>query len=313
MVNHSSILFCNQRAVTFRVAEKMSPYFLHTTFYLYILFGIVGVTINPLVIYVIQKTKQTKNQSILLIQYLTILDILTGLSSISQAYQILHYKEISCAAIISIYVVDVTTAYTSSYMAGMVGLDRFLRIQYLARYKEVFTRKRFYLSLFGIAILVLFQSILTLSLNVTHYPRYAGPYALPVNIFFVILAFLLHLLSIRKLTIHQKANRRLSKSSRNITKIALVYFCTFLIFQGYLLSFQMLFVIINGKLKLEAEAFIIVTKFLMLTTQASINSIAFLRINRKARRFLKKMLHIRPPKKTNTENTRNKQSGNTEN
>ena len=199
-----------------------------------IMVAMLNVVVNAVAIYIIVKTQQIKNQSIKLVFYLSISNIAFGLVEQPIIAAILHHGTgLGCISMrLMLFVIDLFM-YSSTYLTGMLGFDRFIRIRYLNSYSQVYTKFRFRVSLVLLYILVFLQAglgAMSRSLGFS-----AVFITLPVDILVIATVAFLYVRSIFILKQHEQNVKKLSRSRKTVhlTRIASLYITSDVIFSVY--------------------------------------------------------------------------------
>ena len=172
----------------------------------------------------------------------------------------------------------VCRSFSSMHLYALTGFDRFLRIKYLEEYTNVFTKKRFRVVLTSYLALVLFQTVLTVSLNSTNFIGYAFYYTFPINCFVLVFVTLFYTISILKLRRYKRSNESLSEATQMIMNITGVYLYLFIIYVGFFIILQVLI----KKVELTEGQIIAFRNAQGVSSSVVgiINALAFLKINR---------------------------------
>ena len=140
--------------------------------FVFISIGICAAILNPLVAWVISKTKQCSNQSIKLIMYLSVIDSTVAITLTSSiVIPLLKVESLSCNVYKALYFLRHISFYSSCYIVCLIGIDRYCRVQFKEDYDRRFDKKRFRAAIFVYFCLVLWQSILACALNTVQPPH----------------------------------------------------------------------------------------------------------------------------------------------
>ena len=279
--------FCRERKQQYDSIPRDGKTFLIAIFSL---FCVAGILLNSFVILIIAKTKQYQNQSIKLIMLLSGVDLFNSLTNVLHVGLLLWFRKVSCIATVLFYFISLLAIYSSAFVVSLVGLDRYLRVLYLNDYQTKFTTFRFHLAICACAFLVIWQSgFSTFSNAQAHYGSGAA-YTLPVNAMIVLCITTMYLLSIFKLKGHHKENRSLSTSTRNIVRLATVYFYLYIICQGFMVVYHFFLNVLRRDFGKSVGPFLAVFIYIIPSLAGTVNAIAFLLINRKAKSFVFRLL-----------------------
>ena len=287
----NSSVYCQYRRTIY---QNLKPNAKITLRFVFTAVGIIGVLINALVVVVIHRTKQLNVQSIILFRNFSILDIFTSLTNFVHLKAILdeqHHKT-KCEVYYVLTFILHWAIYSSSFMVFITGLDRYIHIKYLTDYDIIFTRNRF--KVVGLVYLtsVLYQATATTVALMSKGPKTAGEYTVILNVLVFLGIIFFYSRSIFMLKKHMKATRRISSMKRNITKIAALYFYFYIINIGILIMFQVVgnwTKVLDG-VDASSNSVIGIIYFILPGFTAIVNAFGFLRINRKAKRWMKSFL-----------------------
>ena len=191
----------------------------------YILLAIINMTINSFAIYVNIKTEQWKNQSTRLFLYISMAEIMSAIfGNTAQVFYILITKHISCGHRCLLRTFVHVFGYISIYMVMFCAVDRYFRVTLLIWYKEKVTPQKFNL------LLSLYLAVGTMQgFVLTFRPDLVGKstivlYTPIIDVIFMIASFVLYVISIIKLREYDKNSKRISNSTRNLVRLASLYF-----------------------------------------------------------------------------------------
>ena len=126
----------------------------------YVSLCLLSTSLNSLVLYVILKTRQWKNQSVRLIFFVSCADILWAwLGNVTHAIYVLVCQLLTCQIRVIILAITNMATYTSLDFIVVVGLDRFLHIYYLNDYAIKFSPARFKKVMIAFMVIMLLQSL----------------------------------------------------------------------------------------------------------------------------------------------------------
>eukprot|EP00111_Clytia_hemisphaerica_P022650 TCONS_00066642-protein len=250
-----------------------------------ILIALVNLVTNLCVIIIIIKTKQIKNQSIKLVYYLSISNVLFAVIGQPIFAAILYLgTEVGCTEMRLLLLVIEFFMYSSTYLTGMLGFDRYIRIRYQSTYNKVYSRLRFNLSLVILYILIVLQAGLgTMSrfLNLS-----AVLINLPVNVIMFLIVACLYGKSILILREYEQTAKRLFKHKKKVplTRLASLYIATDTILcLPLVIILSAYYFIQKSSIDYELKAIIFYTCFLFFLCHCPINAVCFLFVNKKAK------------------------------
>uniref|UniRef100_A0A7M5UN67 G-protein coupled receptors family 1 profile domain-containing protein n=1 Tax=Clytia hemisphaerica TaxID=252671 RepID=A0A7M5UN67_9CNID len=254
--------------------------------------SIVNLIINIFTVYSIYRTNQIKNQSIKLILIVSISNALFavfGQSSLS----ILLYKgdHLSCPVTWILLIVIEFCMYSSHYLTGMLGFDRYIRIKYQNNYHQIYTSFRFYMSLSLLYFIISIQAALG---AIARFNRSSSlGFTLPINILMFMAVAFFYGRSIQTLRQHQQKLRKNSivKSSVNLTRLATLYITTNAIFAApIVVVLAYYFKKREDAVNQEIKAVIFYTTLLFSILHCPVNAICFLKVNRQARMMISTLM-----------------------
>ena len=248
---------------------------------------------NPLVMYILFKTKQLSNASCKLILALTISDLLIALLAQSLFLAVIYGT--NCYPEIAFHFFSAFLLHLCGYTIIVIGVDRYVRIRYYSNYKTILTTR-------FILILISVTSALALAQGIVNvYSLLANKEKLVKPIFFIIDGIAISFGSVLQLRTIRSSNavRDLSsldafqKTNKIITKI-----CLRIVLLG--IFFFTPFVIMNptrkvvrnqleplGKLYIDFISWLCLIWMYM---NSFANALIFLTANLKARRYLRNVL-----------------------
>ena len=237
----TSILLCSQ---IIDKADSIPVPIKNLLGWLFLTVAVLGIAINSFLVVLIRKRRRlNKNRSFRLIMYLSLVDIYSCVFlNVAYICYLWLIRSTPCPMIVFLYSVSRFGMYSTSYMAVMTGLDRFLHVTYMNEYSNVYTARRFQLSLVAYFVLVLAVTLVTTIANTRNGLGSAGKFTLPVNILAVVVNIFLYLVSVHTIRKHKKANIKLTRSTQRVVHIAFVYLILFIVVHGVLGLYQFLFV-----------------------------------------------------------------------
>ena len=268
----------------------------HSTWFLVLLlsFGILGIFANCLVIRAIVVLGQNQNQSIRLLMYLSMVDILSALNNILRFFFANYPQLVTCHVARFIHIIGVFSIYSSIYMFSVTALDRYFKVHYLENYEEKFTPIRFRFAIAGYALAIVIQTTLATYFSLTYYIGYGSSYATPLNIVVFLSMTILYTKSTLQLRRYKKVNENLAENIQNIIKITQIYLYLFALYPVYIMATAVML-----RLKILTKSEEIFTKqiaTLIPCVIGSINAIYFFLMNKEAKNDIR--LYLRYLRRT---------------
>ena len=260
----------------------------HTTTWFQVLllpFGVIGIFANYLVIRAIVVLGQNQNQSIRLLMYLSMVDILNAVTNILRFIFANFSNLVTCHVAGFLLILGTFSIYSSIYMFAMTAIDRFFKVHYLEDYQQTFTPVRFRITLAWYAIITIIQTVMTVYFSLTHYIGYGSSYTTPITIVVILVTTILYAKSTLQLRRYKRLNENLAENIQNIIKITQIYHYLFAIYPVYVLTVSVLL-----RMKILAQTEEIITKqiaTLVPCMAGSINAIYFFLINKEAQDEIK--------------------------
>ena len=252
--------------------------------------GFMGVLFNVVLVIAIHKTNQLAVQSIRLFRLLSILDTFNSIINFFHLRIMLLANKSSCFLYYALNYLVFFAMYNSFAMVVVVAIDRLMHVRYLQNYSRVFTSLRFKLTIGVFMILALYQSCATTYSNIAEGPRKGGKYTIQLNVifFFAIIFFYTSSLVILKKHSQSSVVTNLSNSTRNILKITGLYFYFYIINVSVPLLYQIVGNWTGLLLKLDENGKSVagIVIYNMPAFIGAVNAVAFLRINKKCRRWV---------------------------
>ena len=233
---------------------------------LFAIAGFTGIVLNSCVIVCIVKTNQLRNQSIKLLFYLSMVDILSSISALLRIVDLVVGSTENCRVIAVYYTIYTLSFYMSIYLYALTGFDRYMRIKYLEEYENKFSKKRFYIVLIGYLFTCLFQAIMTGILNSSHNIGYASYYTYPISAFILIAIIVFYILSVLKLREYQRTNEHVSDQTQSMIRLTIIYLYLFIFNVGMIVLIHSISQIKSGTSVLPSIIGIM-------------NAIAFMKVN----------------------------------
>ena len=188
------------------------------------LISMVGnLTANTLVIHILIKTKQLSNNTSKLLLVLSVSDLLTAIF-VQSLFPVVLY-ELNCIVIAVSIFLAVFFTYLSAYTIALMGIDRYLRIKYYAKFKAIWRRK-VVLTLISVAFfLSFFIAVLTEISLILGLEQYVLPIYVAVDGIIVIMIVLFQIKTIRvsntvlsesTISATERTNKKITKLSKRI-------------------------------------------------------------------------------------------------
>ena len=259
--------------------------------------AILNLLLNSFVIYVIIKTRQYKNRSVILVLILSCSDVITATVCQPLIVYLLYVKSfysLSCSLSIIVQYVFYFSPYFSVFTIAFIVYDRYVRITYLHNYDKFMTKKKFIFGLFIVVSATTFQDgIITLA-TIKEAPKIGGLAVLPINILTLITEVSLYAKTIFKLRRYRDGCKKKNfhtAAENSFTKLA----------ASYLLMIVLCFtpfVVINTIYATydKTDQSYLNMQYAWLTTQilycfnSMANAVIFLRVNRKASTLWKRII-----------------------
>jgi len=248
----------------------------------------VGIITNVSAAWIITKTRQNRNQSIKLVFYLSVSNVIFAVVGQTSLTALLYFAhDVDCVTMrILIFVMEIFT-YSSTYLTAMLGFDRFMRINFQNSYSLVYTRNRFRISLVILYLIIFLQAGLGATgrfLNTS-----AMVITLPINIAVFGVVAILYARSIHVLRIHEKNLKSIFKTRRsaNLTRLASLYITTDFVLSLPIVVALSVYYFIRPKdgssIDQELKGKVFYACFLFFLCHCPINAICFLFVNKKAK------------------------------
>lgn len=197
------------------------------------LISMVGnLTANTLVIHILIKTKQLSNNTSKLLLVLSVSDLLTAIF-VQSLFPVVLY-ELNCIVIAVSIFLAVFFTHVSAYTIALMGIDRYLRIKYYAKFKAIWRRK-VVLTLISVAFfLSFFIAVLTEISLILGLEQYVLPIYVAVDGIIVIMIVLFQIKTIRvsntvlsesTISATERTNKKITKLSKRIM-LLLCFFVT---------------------------------------------------------------------------------------
>ena len=257
-------------------------------------FGIFGLVANYLVIRSIIVLRQSQNQSIRLLMYLSMMDMLSAVNNILRFSFTKLAHLVTCPVAQFIHIISLFSIFGSIFMFAVTAIDRYFKVHYLAEYEQKFTPLRFRIALAWYFLLTLLQTIVAGYFNITYYVGYGSSYTNPINIAVILITGALYAKSTHQLRKYKRVNENLVENIQNIINITQIYVYLFTIYPVYILIISTLL-----RMKILTKPQEVVGKQIAIQLPCiagSINAIYFFLINKEAKDDL--ILYLRYLKRT---------------
>ena len=198
--------------------------------------AILNFTLNSLVIFMIIKTKQYHNKSVLLVLILSCSDVITALISQPLIVYMLYVKSfynISCNLSITLQFIFFFSPYFSVFTIAFIVYDRYLRITYLNKYDKYMTKGRFVFGVFLVLCATMFQNIIVVIATLKESTEFGGWAVLPLNVltmFFEIIAYTKTIYKLRQYKKECKKKNFHTVAENSFTRLAAAYLLMILMF-----------------------------------------------------------------------------------
>ena len=256
----------------------------------YIVLSIVNTIMNSLSIYVNVTTNHWKNQSMRMVLYISVIDILYGV--IGYTAQIVHIvipNQLGCLQRRFLLLFPHLCLTLSAYSVMFVALDRYFHVLLLSRYKDVITSARFNCLLLFYLLVGVVQTIIT-NFGPYFFGENGGAqYSSPVNLLFVSGTIFVYIISIIKLKIYTKSSQIVSAKTTNLNKLATAFLVILSITYSPIVVYTALIKVIKELIGAGDTAVLLHILLLLSNTNSSLNALAYLKLNLKARRRINTM------------------------
>ena len=254
------------------------------------IFMIGGVAINSTAVYVAWITKQLKVRSITLMWYLCIIDSF-GAVITNGAYftYMVLYNHVSCSGKLVMNALAQFFSFASAYMVCYIGIDRYVRVTYLNKYDEKFTKSKFVISMLIYITLVVIQTTISIYCPIVYGEGYGALMNAPINIIICMAVLICYGISLHKLHEHNKKRKHVITSSDR-SLITMASFHLFLLICCY--GPSVLYSILYGVWSFSEELIGISTGILFMLNclHGILNAFVFLFVNRKNRKRFERIL-----------------------
>lgn len=273
----------------YRQLTHFSPSLMTAIYVLLIAIMLLTVLTNFIVLYALVTTKQLHNASIRLVFYLSIADVCIGLIGMPLEIKVCFNSQIKRNCRLELYTRFslIFLGYTSAYIIGLIGYDRYFRIKYLTRYNEkVKTGNKQSAGLILIVVIALLEALLDLHYSNEHEVK---AFVIITNIIAAIICALPYLLSISKIKQYKKGVlfKRAVKTvngvkTRTATRISIsliICYLPYIIINGC-------HVFVPGDNRIQKQEWFYGIRFLfynIMHASAFVNAVVFLKYNRKSR------------------------------
>ena len=246
---------------------------------------------NVLVMYVLTKTKQIWNTTCKLIFMLSFSDLLQGIF-VQNLYKAAFYEK-SCLVVKILLFLTAFLMHLSGYMIAKIGVDRYLRIKYYAKFKTIWSAKIVLIFICSGSFLAFFQAVMIIVGLVLELDRFVVPVYVTMDVVVVGMIIILQVKTIRTsrdvhnmsaVATSERINKKVTKLSMRIMLLLCFFFAPHTIILNIIRS------IIKHKLNSNEKSvleFIASISMVFVFGNCFSNATLFLVTNVKAKRFLR--------------------------
>lgn len=258
----------------------------------FVFIGTVSFIINSLVMCVIIKTKQLKNQSTRLIFISSLNDVLSFIySNLSFSVLIMFAEHLSCPLKIALIAGSLFSNLVTLYLICMIAFDRMLHVILLQNYSSTFNNRRYMTCLIVLFTIVVLQ-VCAWAYGALKEPGLGVKLITPINGFSYIAIVTFYCVSIQRLRNATKNNASVSRDTRSLTKMSSIYVCLFIAISSPVFVYSLLISVMMENLPFWYIAVLTFPCFLTGSVNAIVNGSAFLIKNRQCKEFLNRKLGI---------------------
>ena len=203
--------------------------------------GVSGILLNFMVIQTIKACGLVQNQSVRLLMYFSMVDIISSLNNIIRFVFSKNEHLVSCQAAQFLHVMGLFSIHSSIYMFAVTALDRYFKVCYMEEYERKFTPIRFKISLAWYLLLITLQTFMAGYFNLKYYIGYGSKYTISINITVVVLTDFLYARSIILLRRYKKVNEAVAENIQNIILTTEICLYLFGLNQVYMLAASIIF------------------------------------------------------------------------
>ena len=248
--------------------------------------------INSLSIYVNFATKHWKNQSMRMVLYISVIDILYAVfGSTAQIVHIVVPNHLNCQQRTYLMFFPHLLVHLSMYAVMFVALDRFLHVMLLRRYKNVVTPYKYH----SVLAIYLCTGVITaaiLNFGSTFLGENGNTtYSASINLLFVTGTTSIYIASIAKLKIYQKTSRKVSANTRSLNKMTTSFLAIITITFTPIFVFAAFLVQIEKEIGNERAIILYHSLIFLANFNSSLNALAYLRLNAEAKRRINSMIN----------------------
>lgn len=276
----------------------LSPSFITGLVITSIVLAILTVTANVFVLYALIATEQLNNISIRLIFFLSIADACIGgygLSAEVIIYLRSGNKRICQLELFSEFCM-VFLGHTSAYIIGLIGFDRYFRIKYLTRYKEVVKSGRMHVALFILTLVALLQSSLDIYFKDLNELLKIEMFMNIVGSFLVMLPYVLSVLKIRRYKKGVLFKQVLKTVDGVITQTATGIVISIIVLYIPYITINTIYIFLPNDSPIRETSWVHDIRYicyLLLHTCPFVDALIFLNYNRKCRKKIVDVLSVR--------------------
>ena len=259
--------------------------------------GVLNLTLNLFVIYIIVKTRQYYNKSVALVLILSCSDVITAIVCQPLIVYVLYIKSfysLSCSLSIIVQYVFYFSPYFSVFTIAFIVFDRYVRITYIHKYNKFMTKKKFFFGLFIVVSATILQDGIITMATLKESKKMGGLGVLPLNILTLFFEIFFYAKTIHRLYRYRnecKQKKFHTAAENSFTRLAAAYLLMIII---CFTPFTVINTIYATYSKVDQSYQDIQYTWLMSQVLYCFNSFAnaviFLRVNRKARVTWKRMV-----------------------
>ena len=246
---------------------------------------------NALVMYVLIKTKQISTITCKVIFMLSLSDLLQGIFA-QNLFTAAGYEK-SCLLVKIHIFVFAFLMHLSGYMIAIIGVDRYLRIKYYAKFKVIWSAKIVLIFICFGSFLALFQAVMITVGLILELDRFVVPVYVTMDVVIIGIIIILQVKTIRTsrnahntstVAISERINKKVTKLSMRIMLLLCFFFAPHTIILNIIRSIIKHQLNSNEKSVLE---FIASISLMFAFANCFANATLFLVTNVKAKRFLR--------------------------
>ena len=257
----------------------------------YIILFILNTVMNNLSIYVNITTNHWKNQSMRMILYISVNDILYAVIGLTaHVVHILIPEQLDCQQRRFLLLFPHLFITLCFYTIVFVALDRFLHVMLLERYRIHVTSAKFN-SILAFYLLVAVEQCVIANFGPIFFGENGGAlYSASVNLLFITGTISINIASIIKLNIYAKTSRTVGSKTANLDKLATAFLISITVTYLPLLIFTAILKMFKEEMGTGNAIFLFHSLLLLSNLNSSLNAFAYLKLNRKARRKVNSLI-----------------------